>query len=300
MSDEQIHEQIEDFLRGLLPEEEEAAFRARMEADPVLKEAVNRRQAALLALQFSSEEAMRDRIARWEQKSPVEHSPSKQNPASREPLRILPWLKWGAMVTVIALLVYFLTKPQGKPEAVPEQPVLISPSKDGAAQNEAGAKEALPITQPEPPRLTALAIVRDASKPFRAGTNLRNNSQEAKQDTIAMAIDLLQKKRVKEALNVLNACRSCKALDKAQWRGHAYFQLGNFERAIQEFTFVLENGYNKGEPQWYLFLACYANDKKPEDIYLNNLNALKNPAHPYHPEFLEVEKKLKKAGYSMD
>ncbi len=302
MSDEQLHEQIEDYLRGLMPEEEEAAFQARMEADPALAAAVNKHRAALIALQLSAEAAMREKIAKWDKKHFEGNTTQEQNPGAQKPLIMLPWLKWGSILTAVVLLVYFLTRPPDKPLEAPAQPNLISPPPAPAVQNEQPAKEELPkpAPEPEPRRLTAIAIVKDASKPFRGGGGLRNNNQGSKPDTMATAITLLQNKQENEALKILNACRSCKALDAAQWRGHAYFRLGSFESAIKEFTFWKKNGYSEAGPQWYLFLATYANNKMPEDIYRNSLNALKDPSHPYHRDFLELTQKLKDAGYSVD
>ncbi len=304
MRDEQLHEQIEAFLQGMMTDEEAAAFNAQIQSEPALEAKVNEHRAALLAVRAHAENDMRQRMDQWRNKQrEVPQTPELTNGTT---WRAISWLKWGLSLLAILLVATWLYRQSFPPVPSdyipPTLPDTIPPVPKPGPPPEAPLPAPSPSSTP-PPIAMNERMARGAFKPFgTAGILKRGNNPDdsnAVKDTLSLAKTRLQNGDATQALSLLKACQSCDSIDVVQWRGNAYFQLKRYKDAINDYKYWSEHGFAKKEAQWYLFLACLANNKKPEEVYATTLLKLQDEKHPKKEDFQALVKQMEEAGLSL-
>lgn len=301
MRDEELHELMEDYLRGAMTDEAEAAFRERINNDPVLAGEVDAMRVAMLALRQHAITTMQERIADWKKETPP-----PDLPVQRPALAIWPWLRWGLTLLAVVVGVWWFTRPPRPSALPPVQPPQEVPAAEIPPGNPPIAEAPAPVAEKSgTPRLLAAAdFARQAHQPFGENENLKGTLKEKAadgNDRLSRAKNLLRsaaRKDANAALQLLNDCAECDATARDQWRGHALFRLGRYPEALKAYS-SWQSRYQSEEAQWYQFLAALANNKKPADIYTTALKALENPEHRRHQSWLELEAEMKKAGVDL-
>lgn len=283
MKKNSTHEKIEAYILNRLPPAERTAFEKEIRADPDLSEEVNILRDAIKA---TGEEDIK--AFRREMEAATAGSGGRRGGIFMS----MRWALAAAAIVVLALSVWLMTRQFSGP--APQLPI--------AKDNPQPPKQPIVPQQspviPPPPTLKApqtseyLALAEALYTPYDA-SGLRSGEPE---DTITppdfeRAVEAYNNKDWRKTVSLLKSPSPDQLTESLKLRAHAYFQLGNYDKAAADFQQLAEKSLSyKYDAEWNLLL-CYLAGLPEKQAAFDQLRKriLNNPDHPFYERVREVE-----------
>lgn len=298
-------DQIERYLKGQLSTPEMTAFEAKMADDPALKEAVDKFRLKLEMLEYLLESDLRKKMQSW-QKSP---QPVIEQKTSRR--LSLWWLAAAAVLTGIAIVLYY---------NYPHNPLVTPPivhkdrdKTDTSTHKLIPDSTSIPRTdklQKDPGKLrpiNALAYQNLAKASYAKPQSLEGELMGVEElspraNNLSEAYQAYQKQDYQRIIQLLEAFPKSESSDDynlvQELLGHAYFQKGQYQKAVQAFRILKElskDPFTVRQTEWYLALSLvpdYPNSKAELDPLLQSIILPENE-HFFASKAKQLQAKLK-------
>jgi tetratricopeptide (TPR) repeat protein len=277
------HEKIDAYILNRLPPGERADFEKEIRADPDLSEEVNILRDAIKATGEEDIKAFRREM---------EAATADSGGHRGSFFLSMRWALAAAAVVVLALSVWLMTRqfsgpapqlpiakdqpqPPKQPTA-PQKPPVISP----------------PPAEKAPQKIEYLALAEELYVPYDA-SGLRSGEPEdsVTPSDFERAVEAYNNKDWKQVVRLLKSPTPDQLTESLKLRAHAYFQLGNFDKAAADFQQLAEKSLSyKYDAEWNLLL-CYLARLPEKQAAFDQLRKriLENPEHPFYQRVREVE-----------
>lgn len=297
MEDDDIIQRIDDYLDGLLSEADSDAFEEAMDRDPSLEKKVKAARLARIA-----EKALLYRYIKEDLQS------LSDNPSNRLPT---PWwqrYKWGlgaALLCVAFGVVYYLlpddpTKKQND-QNYTEPPVTPDDSTNTKGDTINIAQQ---LKSPAPDNRLALLLEKQQRIVHERGTvyDFKDDSQKGQNqdDTLSLysqAVQAYNKGKMRQVLKLLERPVDGQEIMSTYLRAHAYFKIGDYRRAADNFQAVSINSeadvLDREKAQWYELLSRLCFQEAQDTAVQRLFQAIEqNPQHLFLKETLALKEDL--------
>lgn len=309
----EFYEKIEDYIKGRLSEEEREAFDKEIASDPDLAEEVALHRDMI---QATGEREILDFRSKMEKIGVQSLPPPSQNSA---------WKRWRitGFLTVVFLFAFGVVwwfnraseaeNPNEKPdqEEVPNQSAPPSAAPPTIPIAEGDEKESKPVQsgdQPKSqkkkesvpdPRFIAMANELYKQQPYEIILRNVPNAQ-GNVSLLQKAEEAYKNKNYPETINLLSKPVEGYVSESTKLRAHAYFRLGQFARAAEDFQ-SLTNGRYKYDAEWYLLLSYLPRlpeTQKEVDALIGQITQVES--HSFREKVLAVQGALASEKSSQD
>lgn len=310
--DENLFEQIEAYLGGKLPQEEEERFEQQIVADPELQELVEKHRFEREGLEYLVEEDLLEKITQWE---------AGTTSTKLINTRKKWWRGGGLGVLAVILLIagWWLlgndaspvennpptqelqVEPESEPvqEETPERPVVTTPDapETKVQKDENPAKHF--------PEYLAISENNYVVPEYFNGSSVRNTPDGSALNRVdSLILDFNKAKNKDEYNRLILELRKLKPEEAPrqyelaqELLGHAYYKANRFPEAAAVFQALMEEtpipGFRE-QFEWYLVLSLIP-DYPDHRQHVNNLLTEmieRNPAHGFRESARELRQKL--------
>lgn len=310
--DENLFEQIEAYLGGKLPQEEEERFEQQIAADPELQELVEKHRFEREGLEYLVQEDLLEKITKWEAEMPSVQLPN---------VRKKWWRGGGLGVLAVILLIagwWLLGNDNQLPVDNPLPPELPEESAPAPIREETQEKPV--VTTPDAPETKVqkdenpakrfpeyLAISKNnyTVPEYFNGSNIRNTPDGSVLSRVDSLILDFNKAKNKDENNLLILeLRKLKPEEVPQQYelaqellGHAYYKAKRFAEAAAVFQSLMEEtpipGFRE-QFEWYLLLSLIPDYPEHRQLVNNLLTEMidRNPAHGFKASAIKLRQKL--------
>lgn len=314
MSELELYEQIEDYLKNRLPQEARESFEARMAADPALAKEVdfhrNMMQSPpskdVLDLLHLVDEIERTRKSDSKDVSDLRNQMNaayeqyKNEKSGGWAFRLgARQLRWAAAASIALAIVAGIWLMQPKPNNdIAEQPII--PPIDTLVQPP-DTTDNKPTTQPG---IDYAALAQEAyGKPYETG-ELMSGSDEPDTSSLQKAGEAYDKAQseklakrpsksyLQKTIVLLDTLPEEGQVEALKLRAHTLFQLERYAQAATDFKELTNSISYRNEAQWYLLLCYAAQLPKTKSAYKASLNQVSAARHPFQKEAVELKNKI--------
>ncbi len=312
MTDEQLYNKIEAYLRGTLSDEERAAVEQEIQHNPKAALELQLQQVELDAMEVLLERDLRGEVHQWldeDEPPPPQGNDTPPSPPASRPGRLWTAVLLGAAV-VLAVVVWRMdwftagSEPSGD-EATPpveqmppsEPPVIAEQEEQAPPEAPQKTQEIRPGKEKAPAGKGMIALAGSFYEELSFSNVRKGTTGADEEDPLAEAIKAFENKQYRQALNLLNAipAGSSYAVRALEMKAHALYQLKNYTESAAVFAEVAATGLPPyaERAQWNQ-LVCYVTrypaDKNAFDALLAEL--LEDVGHAYHKKAKELQEKL--------
>jgi hypothetical protein len=291
MSELELSEQIEDYLKNRLSPEARQAFETRLANDPDLAEelALHRDLMAatppkdVLELRHLMEAAYLQHIENQAKKSDSGWS-FKINNRTR--------LAAAASVALVVTAGIWWWQRSPTPQFVEVPPIQIDTTKIAEKTTPIDTPIEKPPVEipPSAPAYAAAARSLYDQSPYTPGTLM--GSETPDESLLQKATDAYAKNRFGEAVQLLDTLPTAGRTDALKLRAHARFRLGRYAQAAGDFEELTRSFSYRNDAEWHLLLCHAARLPKTKAAYEALLAKVSAPGHPFEQKALELKKRL--------
>jgi len=299
MTEQELFDKIEAYLRRRLPEAEREAFERQIAENPALAEEVEMHHFEHEAMEVLVEQRTRAKMAKWA----AEASPPDRTPPWRW---MLPGLAAVALLTALFLWWRPATMPPASEQRVPSSPAEpameaprssesaeetapIAPTREPAAEEASPTAVPPPVAESVPPEPAYLALATELyGDPEVFSTVRSQNAADQLRDDFEAGNYAAVVAALREALP--------EDLPAQQLLGHAYFRMGRYADAASAFDQVLQGDDPAlaEEVDYYYLLAQLAQGRQDTPAFAEGLQRLlDDPDHPYYLQARELAARLR-------
>lgn len=286
-----FYDQIEAYLAGQLPPDEQEAMEKALRADPALAREVELRRLEFEVSESLIAENIRQHIRRLRAEPPPENRHGNKN-------RFLFWLI-AAVLLITAIGIYrWQLAPEplpgpGPTPTLPDRSTDTTPAAPQAVNPPANDNKPAPSPGGKQNPYLALAAELYQNPDFES---LRG-ATSGPADPVAAALDAWQKE---DYAAVVTALQTVAASDPKYWRAmtltaHAQYKLEQYGTAARTFTTIADGKIQPWaeEADGYLLLAMLADGKGGTTDFRNKLKkVLDDPGHPWFEPARTIQSRL--------
>ncbi|MCA0237142.1 MAG: hypothetical protein LCH81_12225 [Bacteroidetes bacterium] len=323
MSEEQLHDKIEQFLLLELSPDEATAFEAEIENDAALKTQVEKQRLALLGLERLATFDLKEKFDTWEAEIHTTESPG--NAPTPRAFNVWKWISTG-LLALLAVAVLLLVKQRPDKETGPvktdSQDSLIALTAEFQRMKDQrdSLMSAPKIAEDSLLQVRLLLLQEELEQKDRQIRVLQNKGNRPNRQYAALFVPAFKEyntrgdddvliTNIKKAYNAQNfkqADALILTIPKDDPRReeliyiipYVFFYVGKYEAAIPELLKLKEEEqYEASRIDWYLLL-CYTADMQKHGVKAGMLlkEITSKPGHEFYGEAKKLEARLRADG----
>jgi hypothetical protein len=311
MSEVDLFDKIEDYLKGRLSAEAKQAFESEMTANPAIAKEVSLHRDLFEAIPVEKDDD--DDLEELEKKPStpdvaalrklMENAYQSTQEKQNKPLafglstpRILALLT--LLLLAIASIWWLQRDPKPTiPETAPAQRDTIQVQKiRDSIQNNVAKEEVLDTLKPSLPNTSKnyAAMVRDVydASPYAPSILMSDEPDEPNTTNLIKASEAYSKKQFGETVKLLQSIPDEGRTDALKLRSHAYFRLKRYDLAALDFGTLSQSPGYQYDADWYLLLSYAARLPKTKAQYNTQLAKVTKPGHPFERQAIALNKRI--------
>ncbi|MBL7816126.1 MAG: hypothetical protein JNL70_14000 [Saprospiraceae bacterium] len=323
MTDFELYEKIETYLKGQLTPEQHKAFEIEIANDHKLAELVDMHRFEWDAMEVIIEKDLRNQMAQWKKEGTPSVKEEKKSTLhvvgeGTTIRRLYYTLVAAASVAVVAGAVWWLWFRNEPKQNIPTPPIAVSTDTTNKTKEQNPSPQyTVPPTEelvkkdtkkqaPLPPKVEEIDenIYRvyaleayEKNETFTYEETRTSRGEQTENNSLDIAGKAFDKKDYSKAINLLkNTPATDENFVALEILAHSYFQTKNYKAALPIFQnlLILSGRKSREKSDWYLLL-CYLANYKQHKTQFNSLtqNILSNKDHAFYNDVLELSQKVK-------